>query len=62
MTTTTREIHLASRPQGWPTPDDFRTVEVELADPGPGEVLVRNTFLSVDPVLHATKRPAAGPQ
>lgn len=51
MTTTTREIHLAARPAGWPTADDFRTVEVELPDPGPGQVLVRNTFLSVDPYM-----------
>ena len=51
MTTPTREIHLASRPFGWPTHDDFRTVPTELADPGPGEVLVRNTFLSVDPYM-----------
>ena len=49
--TTAREIHLAARPQGWPTPADFRTVDTELADPGPGEVLVRNTFLSVDPYM-----------
>src|SRR6476660_4390169 len=49
--TTAREIHLASRPQGWPTPDNFRTVETELPDPGPGEVLVRNTFMSVDPYM-----------
>ncbi|MGI8523865.1 MAG: NADP-dependent oxidoreductase [Nocardioides sp.] len=49
--TRTREIQLASRPVGWPTPDDFRTVETELADPGPGEVLVRNTFMSVDPYM-----------
>ena len=51
MTTPTREIHLASRPVGWPTHDDFRVVETELADPGPGEVLVRNTFMSVDPYM-----------
>jgi NADPH-dependent curcumin reductase CurA len=51
MTTTAREIHLASRPRGWPTPENFRTVETELADPAPGEVLVRNTFLSVDPYM-----------
>ena len=51
MSTPTREIHLASRPFGWPTHDDFRTVETELPDPGPGEVLVRNTFLSVDPYM-----------
>jgi NADPH-dependent curcumin reductase CurA len=51
MTTTTHEIHLASRPSGWPTHENFRLVEVELPDPGPGEVLVRNTFLSVDPYM-----------
>src|SRR4051794_19314956 len=49
--TTAREIHLAARPQGWPTPADFRTVDTELPEPGPGEVLVRNTFLSVDPYM-----------
>jgi len=49
--TTSREIHLAARPQGWPTPADFRTVDTELAEPGPGEVLVRNTYLSVDPYM-----------
>lgn len=49
--TTAHEIHLASRPHGWPTPENFRTVEVELGDPGPGEVLVRNTFMSVDPYM-----------
>lgn len=49
--TTALEIHLASRPQGWPTPENFRTVETALADPGPGEVLVRNTFMSVDPYM-----------
>lgn len=51
MTTQTREIHLASRPTGWPTPDNFRIVSTELADPGPGEVLVRNTVMSVDPYM-----------
>jgi NADPH-dependent curcumin reductase CurA len=51
MTTTTREVHLVSRPQGTPTAENFRTVEVALPDPGPGEVLVRNTVLSVDPYM-----------
>ncbi len=51
MPTTSREIHLTARPFGWPTPDDFRLVEVTLPDPGPGEVLVRNTFMSVDPYM-----------
>ncbi len=51
MTTRTREIHLASRPTGWPTADNFRTAEVEIDDPGPGQVLVRNTWMSVDPYM-----------
>ena len=51
MTTKTRQIQLASRPQGWPTHDNFDLVPVELADPGPGEVLVRNTVMSVDPYM-----------
>lgn len=51
MATPSREVHLASRPAGWPTPENFRTVEVELPDPGPGEVLVRNATMSVDPYM-----------
>jgi NADPH-dependent curcumin reductase CurA len=47
MVTPTREIHLAARPSGLPKPADFRLVETEVADPGPGEVLVRNTFMSI---------------
>ncbi|OLB76545.1 MAG: NADP-dependent oxidoreductase [Actinobacteria bacterium 13_2_20CM_2_71_6] len=48
---TGREIHLASRPQGWPTPDNFSLVEVPVSEPGPGEVLVHNRFISVDPYM-----------
>jgi NADPH-dependent curcumin reductase CurA len=46
-----REIHLASRPLGWPTEDNFRLVEVAVPDPGPGELLVRNSVMSVDPYM-----------
>ncbi|MDP9822967.1 NADP-dependent oxidoreductase [Nocardioides massiliensis] len=50
--TSTREIHLASRPQGVPTPDNFRMVEAPLpAELGEGEVLVRNVVMSVDPYM-----------
>ena len=49
--TTSREWHLAHRPIGEPTPDDFRMETVDVPAPGPGEVLVRNTFLSVDPYM-----------
>lgn len=51
MARTTQEIQLVSRPHGTPTPEDFRTVTTELPDPGPGQVLVRNTVLSVDPYM-----------
>ena len=48
---TGREIQLASRPQGWPTPDDFRLVEGPVPEPRDGEVLVRNLVMSVDPYM-----------
>jgi NADPH-dependent curcumin reductase CurA len=46
-----REIRLAARPHGAPIPTDFELVEVELPDPGDGEVLVRNAYVSVDPYM-----------
>jgi NADPH-dependent curcumin reductase CurA len=51
MTSTAREFHLAARPSGTPGPEHFRLVERELPDPGPGQVLVRNDVLSVDPYM-----------
>jgi len=45
------QIQLVSRPTGWPTPENFRTVEVELPDLAEGEVRVQNEFLSVDPYM-----------
>jgi hypothetical protein len=48
---TGRSIHLASRPDGWPTPENFRLVEEPVPDPGDGEVLVRNLVMSVDPYM-----------
>jgi NADPH-dependent curcumin reductase CurA len=48
---TTREIHLAARPKGWPTPETFALVTTELPDPGDGQLLVRNLFMSVDPYM-----------
>jgi NADPH-dependent curcumin reductase CurA len=46
-----REIHLAARPDGEPSESDFRLVETELPDPSAGEVLIRNTWISVDPYM-----------
>jgi hypothetical protein len=46
-----REIHLRNRPRGIPEADDFDLVTVEVPEPGPGEVQVRNRWLSVDPYM-----------
>ena len=48
---TARTIQLARRPVGVPTREDFRCVEVPLPDPGPGEVLLRMEWLSLDPYM-----------
>jgi NADPH-dependent curcumin reductase CurA len=49
--TASREIRLASRPTGLPQPENFALATVNLPDPGPGEVLVRNRWMSVDPYM-----------
>ncbi|MEH0110928.1 NADP-dependent oxidoreductase [Tersicoccus sp. MR15.9] len=49
--TVSTQIHLASRPTGWPTPENFSTVRVDLPDLQPGQVRVANTFVSVDPYM-----------
>jgi NADPH-dependent curcumin reductase CurA len=46
-----REWHLAARPQGWPVAGDFALVETETGEPGPGQILVRNLYVSVDPYM-----------
>ena len=51
MPTPSREIHLVRRPEGPLQPEDFQMVEVDVADPGDGELLVRNLVMSVDPAL-----------
>ena len=47
--TQNRRVTLESRPVGFPTQEDFTVDEVEVGEPGPGEVLVRNLWVSVDP-------------
>jgi NADPH-dependent curcumin reductase CurA len=51
MATQSREFRLVSRPQGEPVSDNFQLAEVELPEPQPGEVLVRNEYISVDPYM-----------
>jgi NADPH-dependent curcumin reductase CurA len=44
----TEQWVLARPPDGLPSPDDFTLESVELPDPGPGELLVENRYVSVD--------------
>jgi len=50
MPETTR-ILLASRPEGSPTPDNFRTETASLPEPGEGELLLKVRYLSLDPYM-----------
>jgi NADPH-dependent curcumin reductase CurA len=57
--TKNRQILLAARPRGEPTLDNFRLVEVDIPTPGPGEMLLRTVYLSLDPYMRG--RMNAGP-
>ncbi|QYJ03595.1 NADP-dependent oxidoreductase [Nocardioides panacisoli] len=50
------QIQVQDHPSGVVGPEHFRQVEVDLPDPGPGQVLVRNTWTSVDPGLRLRLR------
>jgi NADPH-dependent curcumin reductase CurA len=51
MTIVNRRIVLASRPVGAPGHDNFRLESVAVPTPAPGEVLIRNHWLSLDPYM-----------
>jgi NADPH:quinone reductase len=46
---TNRRVTMAARPEGFPKDSDFAVDEAEVGEPGPGEVLVRVLWVSVDP-------------
>ena len=46
-----RRIVLASRPDGMVSPDNFRLEEAPTPEPRPGEVLVRQIVMSLDPYM-----------
>ena len=48
---TNAQVLLDHRPTGKVSPANFRIVETPVPTPGPGEVLVRHTFLSLDPYM-----------
>ena len=56
MPITTREWQLAARPEGEPTPEDFRLAEVDRPDPTEGQVVVRMVAMSVDPYMRGRIR------
>ncbi|QLG89378.1 NADP-dependent oxidoreductase [Chitinibacter bivalviorum] len=50
-TTTNRQILLKSRPIGAPTADNFELVNSPIPTPAAGKVLLRTTYLSLDPYM-----------
>ncbi|MCP5266334.1 MAG: NADP-dependent oxidoreductase [Burkholderiaceae bacterium] len=49
--TVNRQVLLKSRPVGIPQAEHFEIVERAVAEPGPGQVRVRNLLLSVEPAM-----------
>jgi NADPH-dependent curcumin reductase CurA len=46
-----QRVVLASRPEGWVVPENFRLEKGAVPSPGEGEVLVKNLWLSLDPYM-----------
>ena len=51
MAQSAKRVVLVSRPVGEPKPTDFRIEEYAAPVPGPGEVLLRTIWLSLDPYM-----------
>ena len=51
MTQQMRQITLASRPDGTPTPQNFALETKDIPTPKPGEILVRVQYMSLDPYM-----------
>jgi NADPH-dependent curcumin reductase len=46
-----RQILLASRPSGEPSEENFKLADNEIPKPGPGQMLLRTIYLSLDPYM-----------
>jgi len=46
---TNRQLYLHQRPVGVPSGSDIKLREVPLAEPGEGQVVIRNLYISLDP-------------
>lgn len=51
-----RSVILKSRPRGEPVPEDFSIVEDAIPKAGPGEVVTRTIWLSIDPYMRGRLR------
>ena len=51
MATVNRQVRLKSRPTGIPQAEHFELAEAPVPEPAPGQFVVRNEFLSVDPAM-----------
>jgi NADPH-dependent curcumin reductase CurA len=59
MSVQSTEVQVVAYPRDQVEPENFELVKVELGAPGPGQVLVRNTWTSVDPGLRLRLRESA---
>ena len=59
---TSREIRLKSHPAGMPASENFELATVSVPDPGPGEVQVKNLWMSVDPYMRGRMVARVGPE
>ena len=61
-----QQVLLASHPQGWVSPTNFKIIESEIPSLGPHQVLIKNHWLSLDPYMRGriseTKSYARGVQ
>ncbi|MBD7968525.1 NADP-dependent oxidoreductase [Paenibacillus gallinarum] len=51
QTTKNRQVLLIKRPEGLPTPGDFKFKDTEVQQPQEGQVVVKTLYLSVDPYM-----------
>ncbi len=51
MAETNTQVIFKSRPEGWVTEDNFEIRQGAVPEPGDGDVLVRNIYMSVDPYM-----------
>src|SRR5215470_10995247 len=51
MNLVNHQFRLAARPEGLPKRTDWKYSEEPVRDPGPGEVLVKTLYLSLDPAM-----------